>query len=88
MKVTKTGARIEFLKQQKAMANIGCNICPNCGENRHFFPSLPLFTKAGILQSTYTSWAAGFFRTKYMREDNYHCLTCGCEWKSEPYEYA
>lgn len=74
MVITKTGSRVNYLLRQKELANHGCYNCPECGA-----------PNAG--SALYSSWASGIFKLKNMRQDSYHCDICGCEWKSDPYEW-
>ena len=74
MVITKTGNRAMYLHQQKERANNGCNVCPTCGAQNNG-------------AALYSSWASGIFKMKNMRQDSYYCQVCGCEWKSEPYEW-
>lgn len=76
MKITKSGETIDILKARKSNANIGCEVCPNCGEVSIFH--------GGLCKT----WAEGLFKMKSMKIDCYSCMECGCQWESEPYEYA
>lgn len=68
----------------KQSANKGCNICPNCGENKKFYIDKKGKGK-GIGNGIYRTYQEGFFKIKSMRVDCYECYTCGCQWESEPY---
>lgn len=88
MKIIKTGARSAELVGQRLKANLGCNRCPCCGENRKQID----YWKEGITHKGISSggicknWAEGFFKIKVMQIDCYKCYTCGAEWESDPYE--
>lgn len=88
MKITKTAAQVKCAETNKTIANVGCNICPCCGETKSTleYNKEDIFSHKGIASGTYKSWCAGLFRTKRYRIDCYHCYTCGAEWESEPYE--
>lgn len=88
MRITKTSDRVSSLESAKRIANIGCNKCPCCGETKSSisYYSLGEINK-GIVSGLSKTWAEGFFKMKSMKCDCYHCLTCGAEWESEPYEW-
>ena len=72
----------------KITANLGCNVCPRCGETKDFFDYMSEGLNKGLSgTATYRleTVKVGFFRTRLMRIDCYSCYTCGCEWESEPY---
>jgi len=75
MKVTRSGEMVAFLKGEERKANIGCNKCPNCGEQNY-----------GTLISK--TWAEGWFKNRSMKVNCYSCDKCGCQWESEPYQWA
>lgn len=88
MKVTKTRAQAEAEAAERAKANEGCNICPECGEDWHskeLYMEAPPRCDEGIELSytrTYVSMERG---RRYWAVDCYRCKTCGAEWESEPY---
>ena len=88
MKITKSGKKIAQLNTNKMLANIGCNICPCCGEKK----SMLEYVKEGISNKgivsglVSTTWTKGLFKFKHMQADCYKCETCGAEWQSDPYE--
>lgn len=78
-----------FLDAQKEKANIGCDVCPNCGEVKKEYSLLGdsgRYVYKGITHD-YDYWCKGIFNIKYLKIDIYQCNTCGCKWQSEPYEY-
>ena len=89
MKITRSGEKAEFFRQNKAKANAGCNVCPCCGETKSVMEYFSYgITNSGISSGTHKCWCEGFFRIKHMKVDCYSCKTCGAKWESEPYEYA
>lgn len=76
MKITKSPNQINSLKQKRELANVGCDICPECGQRN-----------IGI--SYYKAWCecTWFFKIRHIRIDCYACRKCGCHWESDPYEY-
>lgn len=70
------------------ITNIGCSKCPCCGETRKSIEYISEgHPNRGIVSGIQKTWAEGFFKIKTMKCDCYHCLTCGAEWESEPYEW-
>ena len=88
MRVTKTSAKVQYLRNVQKAANIGCGQCPCCGESKK---STEWFAvgeiNKGVLSGIEKTWVEGLFRTKFMKCDCYFCLTCGAEWESGPYEW-
>ena len=87
MKITKYSNEALKLKTERDNANIGCSICPCCGETNDTLS----YIKAGVLNKgifsgIQRSWVEGFFKMRYMKADCYYCETCGAEWESDPYE--
>lgn len=90
MKITKM---YDETDARRAKANIGCNVCPKCGENKTDFDyvnealerneDIPL--GRGIIQYGYYDTSKGLFRLTGYQTDCYKCLTCGAEWESDPY---
>lgn len=88
MRITKTSDHATFLKNAKRVANIGCNKCPCCGETKQSTEYILIGEwNKGIVSGLQKTWAEGFFKMKSMKCDCYHCLTCGAQWESEPYEW-
>lgn len=85
--ITKSKDRVDYLKEQRRLANQNCKICPYCGEK---IDMMEYFTKGivnkGISSGTCKTWASGLFKTKFWQVDCYHCKTCGTEWETKPYE--
>lgn len=93
MKITHSGDRHKVVMANKAVANAGCGVCPTCGETHtavHYIHKGIL--NMGILSGMCRTWCEikwfGFGKDRHMKVDCYHCLTCGCRWESEPYEYT
>ncbi len=87
MKITKTPKQVAGIQYNRAAANIGCNVCPCCGETKDCLDYIIEGTlNGGIFSGLHRTWVTGFIRTKHMRQDLYKCETCGAEWESEPYE--
>ena len=79
MVITKHRDKVLALRAARETANKGCNVCPCCGENR----------MDGCIDHTFKTWKrwSWLLQTKNMKADCYHCLSCGAEWESDPYEY-
>lgn len=88
MKITKTSDKALSLKNAREIANIGCNKCPCCGETKSHADYLFEDINKGIIRGLQKTWVEGLFKMKNMKCDFYHCLTCGAEWESEPYEWG
>ena len=88
MRITKTSNRVSFLESAKRAANVDCNKCPCCGETKQSTEYISISDmNKGIVSGIQKTWAEGLFKIKNMKCDCYHCLTCGAEWESEPYEW-
>lgn len=85
MRIIKSREDVERLEYNKKIANEGCELCPDCGENKSFRVTKKGRIK-GIREMSPHVWMEGFFKIRYMRRDRYYCHTCGCQWESEPYE--
>lgn len=64
----------------KRIANIGCDRCPNCGQDR--FTS-SFIKSGGGLSSGILVMDRFPVGSNYV--DRYECLDCGCKWESDPY---
>lgn len=88
MRITKTATHSALQQTAKEIANLGCNICPCCGETK----TMMEYFNEGVLNRgvfgglVCKTWAQGLFHTKHMQVDCYSCETCGAQWESEPYE--
>jgi hypothetical protein len=88
MKITRSNYDALNDAQRKKLANVGCDVCPCCGETKNFLE----YFKEGILNKglsealTCRNYAEGSFKFRYMQVDCYSCYTCGARWESEPYE--
>ena len=88
MKSIRTSAQAANLNMSKQNANIGCNVCPCCGETKDSFNYFAAGkSRKGLLRGLQKTWVEGLFKMKNMKCDCYKCLTCGAEWESEPYEW-
>lgn len=89
MKITKTSDKFHKEKKNREDANLGCSVCPCCGESKRWeeYMAIGILNK-GVSSGTMKTWATGFFRMKNMRSDCYECRTCGAEWESDPYEVS
>ena len=88
MKITKSADRVNELENNKSIGNIGCKLCPTCGENKSNLHYICMGNpKKGIVNGFCKTYAKGFFHMKSYKIDCYVCNTCGTHWESEPYEY-
>ena len=87
MQVTKTRAQAQAEAAERAKANEGCNICPECGEDwpvSELYMETPPRTTQGIEQChtrTFVRMIGGYWAV-----DCFRCRTCGAEWEGEPYK--
>ena len=88
MKITKWSNEVNISNEKRIIANIGCNICPCCGEVKDTFYYIKQgILNKGIFSGIQKSWIEGFFKMRHMKADCYYCETCGAEWESDPYEW-
>ena len=89
MKITKTSNRAKFLEDEKRTANIGCNVCPCCGERETTWEHFKRGSNGGISDGGVKHWSeSGLFKKKRnLKVNTYVCYTCGAEWESETYEW-
>lgn len=74
------------IPQRREFANVGCSICPCCGETKtalNYIREGKL--NKGIIKSVRRE-TKGFFNLREFQIDEYMCETCGTRWESEPYE--
>lgn len=91
MKITKR-TYPEQLEQRKLAANVGCDVCPCCGETKttlYYITTKPAFASTkGIVENFRLEYGrAPLFsrRVPVYRIDTYYCFSCGCRWESEKY---
>lgn len=89
MKIIKTAAQSAIIGHSRNKANIGCNVCPCCGESK----SNMVYIRNGLLNKGISSgisksWVEGFFHPRHIKVDCYKCYSCGAEWESEPYQWV
>lgn len=88
MKITKYPRVRSDFEQNREKANIGCDVCPCCGEKRHFYYDQQEKRQKGTGPIMHRSFTHGDFpNIKSMRVDCYVCVTCGAQWESDPYEW-
>lgn len=90
MKITRTSAQVANLNKSKQIANIGCNVCPCCGETKSHWDYCRkgIYNKGLSMGGIVKNWCEGIFKIRYMQVDCYSCHTCGATWESEPYQWA
>lgn len=88
MKITKTNKTFAAAEARKTAANMGCHICPCCGETKSTWDYVRkgIYNKGLSMGGMCKEWCEGIFATRYMRIDCYSCKTCGATWESDPYE--
>lgn len=79
MTITRTNKEQMNFKYSRYIANVGCNICPCCGEKTS---SLEYIKLGKGLNKGITNLSR--FENN-MTVDVYICATCGAEWESEPW---
>lgn len=88
MKITKTSFQYNQEITNRQKANIGCMVCPCCGEKKtweHYMKKGKL-NKGVLAGGMVKTWTEGIFKPKVLHADYYKCMTCGAEWESDPYE--
>ena len=85
MKITKTSSDVDFANWKRDIANIGCNVCPCCGERRTIWDWAKVGGSMYGISSTQSTSYVGFLFPKVVYTDCYSCATCGAEWESDPY---
>lgn len=90
MKIIKTNTQVISQEEEKKRANMGCDVCPCCGENRSFDKCIRdgvgFKGISSIRINRNRSVGSIFFgKTESTTVDIYDCHTCGAEWESEPY---
>ncbi len=89
MKITKSASAVAISRTQKALANVGCQKCPCCGETKTSIEYMMEGVAAkGVSSGLIKTWVEGTFRIRHMRCDCYKCYSCGAEWESDPYQWA
>lgn len=93
MKITYSGKQkkqdeMEF-ELQRAKANEGCNVCPECGETREYREKWFSSKKYGIKKAPFPKYVhltSAISDAICGATDTYHCYSCGCEYESELYK--
>lgn len=66
--------------RHRELANVGCSVCPCCGETRKTFDYIREGKlNKGIIKSVRRE-IKGFFRLREFQIDEYMCETCGTRW--------
>lgn len=73
MKITRIAKYPTIMQHERYEANIGCDICPCCGEDKE-------------IAKTFYSFQKGFIRKKMYGVDRYFCKKCESRWESECFE--
>ena len=83
MKIIKTAQEVNSFRVQRELANIGCKICPCCGESMSFMEAIKNgLSRRGIYSITLSRPVK---LNEYKNVDVYLCARCGAEWESELY---
>lgn len=90
MKITKSLDDVTKEKLKRKQANVGCEICPGCGNENivdltDYFGLTHEEKQEVITVSTYYVYDDRLFRNKSGYVDKYKCNKCECEWESEVY---
>ena len=87
MIITKTKQNIINRENKRIKANIGCNVCPGCGNTNivNVWEQLSTGNKDCIVKMTFRCVKEGLFTYKSGSVDRYECKKCGTEWESEIY---
>lgn len=88
MKITKTNIQAAERKGEILHANLGCRVCPCCGEDMNLLYAIKNgnFLKRGISSFPIQVLVkTGWFSKEYKTVIKYSCNRCGAEWESEPY---
>lgn len=85
MKIIKTSSQAKREQSLKASALSSCGKCPECGESKDY--TFSIGGSKGILSTGTRTFSKGVFKQKCFKIDGFKCLSCGCEWESDPYEY-
>lgn len=87
MKITKTSKNETLKNARRIRANMGCYVCPCCGETKSALEYIDedIYDK-GIFSGVSKEWSRGIFQLRNMRIDCYSCRTCGAQWESDAYE--
>lgn len=89
MRITKLVNMSNMCQPSREVANIGCDVCPCCGERKSIFDWMEDgYYDRGIMGGIAKEYTAGVFQNKNMRIDAYRCYSCGAEWESDPYHYS
>lgn len=88
MKIIKTPNDIKRYELSKEKANIGCHVCPTCGNTNivDLFTHIVSPSDTDIVKMTFGCTKERFFTYKTGHIDKYECKKCGTEWESEMYE--
>ena len=83
MKITRTASEVLKQNVRREAANVGCDICPCCGESISSLDAIKSGYGLSRGISHIVSMEPRCFRCA--TTDKYHCNRCGAEWESDPY---